>query len=65
MRRPSCYLPIPSHLGLNNLDFSDYTKILPDVAHLEAHFANLGLFGLLKANGGPWGPQTNIFTLYV
>jgi hypothetical protein len=24
---PSCYLPIPYHLGLNNLDFSRYNKI--------------------------------------
>jgi hypothetical protein len=24
---PHCYVPIPSHLGLNNLDFSGYNKI--------------------------------------
>jgi hypothetical protein len=24
---PSCYLPIPNHLGLNSLDFSGYNKI--------------------------------------
>jgi hypothetical protein len=26
MCNPSCYVPIPSHLGLNNLDFSGYNK---------------------------------------
>jgi hypothetical protein len=52
---PGCYLSIPSHLGLNNLDFnslkhdsalfeahSGYKKIYPDIAHFEAHSGNLG-----------------------
>ena len=27
MCSPNCYLPIPSHLGLNDLDISSYNKI--------------------------------------
>jgi hypothetical protein len=38
----SGYGSIPSHLGLNNLDFSGYNKILPDIAHFEAGSAHLG-----------------------
>jgi hypothetical protein len=34
--------------GSNYLELSGHTKILPNVAHLEAHFANLGAFWLLE-----------------
>jgi hypothetical protein len=32
------------HLSLNGLDFSGYDKILADIAHFEAHSADLGPF---------------------
>jgi hypothetical protein len=47
MCNPS-YVPIPSHLGLKNLEFSGYNKILPDVAHFEIYFANFGAFWPLE-----------------
>jgi hypothetical protein len=39
-----CYLSIPSHLGLNDLDFSGFNKMKNDIALFAAHFANFGAF---------------------
>jgi hypothetical protein len=48
MYSPSFYLPIPTQLGLNNLDLSGYKKIWPDIAHFEGDFSNFGAFWPFK-----------------
>jgi hypothetical protein len=44
--------PLGDKQGLNNLDFSGYNKICPDIAHFEAGSANLGA---LRHFEGPRG----------
>ena len=60
---PGCYLSIPSHLGLNDLDFSGFNKIKHDIAIFEAHFAIFRAFCLFKANVGPVGTP-NQYSLF-
>jgi hypothetical protein len=45
---PSFFLPIPCHVGINNLDFSGHNKIQADIAHFEAHLTNFGAFEPLE-----------------
>jgi hypothetical protein len=63
MCSPGCYLSIPSHLGLNDLDLSGFNKIRHDIALFEVHFANFGTFCPLKANEGPLGTPNPYFLL--
>jgi hypothetical protein len=66
MYSPSCYLPIPTQLGSNNLDFNGYNKIRPDIAHFEANFANFGAFGFSKPNEAPLGtPNQYLYVVCV
>jgi hypothetical protein len=58
--------PFHASLGLNHFDFSDYNKIYLDVAHIEAHFANLGDFGPFQGSlGAPKDPKPIFFSLFV
>jgi hypothetical protein len=65
MYSPGCHLPIPTQLGLNNLDFSGYNKIWPDIAHFEVHFANFGAFWPFQGQLGAPGDPKPIFLNYV
>ena len=60
---PNFCIPIPSHLNLNNLDFSGYNNIQSEVAHFKTHFANFGDFDLWKANERPLGTPNQYILL--
>jgi hypothetical protein len=52
--------------GLNHLDFSGNNKIQPDVAHLEAHFANLrGFSAIFKTHKGHLGTPDQYFSVCI
>jgi hypothetical protein len=47
-------------IGLSHLDFSNYNRIYPDIAHFQVI---LGLFGLLKAHKGHQGTSDQCFSV--
>jgi hypothetical protein len=48
-----CYLSIPSHLGLNDLDFGGFYQKKHDIALLEARFESFRAFCPFEVNEGP------------
>ena len=63
MYSPSRYLPIPTQLGLNNLDLSGFNKIYLTLPILRLILPISGLSGLLKANEGSLGTSNQYFLL--
>ena len=57
------YLPIPSHLGLDNLILVIITRYSLKLPILRLISLILGLFGLLKANEGRLGTPNQYFFL--
>jgi hypothetical protein len=55
MCSPSCYSSIPCHLDLNDLDFSGYNKIKPDLPILRLFLLIWELLGVFKAHEGSLG----------